>query len=96
VLPPATNLTVTGGAGQATVTWKNPNDLRFFSSDVYRGSTTVFASATKIVDSFGGGVGQVQSITDTIGSGVWRYWVVATDGAALDASPIGPVIGTVT
>jgi hypothetical protein len=96
VLPPATNLTVTGGAGQATVTWKNPNDLRFFSSDVYRGSTTVFANATKIVDSFGGGVGQVQSITDTVGSGLWRYWVVATDGAALDASPIGPVSGTVT
>jgi hypothetical protein len=96
VLPAATNLTVTGGVGQAIVTWKNPNDLRFFSSDVYRGTTTVFSAATKIVDSYGGGVGQVQSITDTVAAGTYRYWVVATDGAALDATPTGPVSGTVT
>lgn len=96
VLPPATNLTATGGDGQATVTWKNPNDLRFFSSDVYRSAGTNFATATKIMDSYGGGVGQVQSIVDTRAPGVWRYWVVATDGASLDAAATGPVSATVT
>lgn len=96
VLPPATNLTVAGGVGQATPTWKNPNDLRFFSSDIWRGTTNVFGSATKIVDSFGGGVGQVQSITDTVAAGSYFYWVVATDGASLDAAPTGPVSVTVT
>lgn len=96
VLPPATNLTATGDVGKATVTWKNPNDLRFFSSDIYRGTTTDFAAATKIVDSYGGGVGQVQSIEDTVTAGTYRYWVVATDGASLDASPTGPVTATVT
>lgn len=96
VLPPSTNLTATGGTGQATVTWKNPNDLRFFSTDVYRGTTNVFSSATKIVDSYGGGVGQVQSITDTVAAGVKYYWVVATDGASLDAAPAGPASATVT
>lgn len=96
VLLPATNVTAQGGSGQATVTWKNPNDLRFFSSDVYRGTTTVFANATKIVTGFGGGVGQVQSITDTVSSGVKRYWVVATDGNGLQSTPTGPVSATVT
>lgn len=96
VLPPSTNLTVAGGTGSAVVTWKNPNDLRFFSSDVYRGTSATFSSATKIVDSFGGGVGQVQSVTDTVAAGTYRYWVVATDGATLDALPTGPVSGTVT
>jgi hypothetical protein len=96
VLPPATNLTVEGGVGEATVTWKNPNDLRFFSSDVWRGSTSAFGSATKIVDSFGGGVGQVQSITDTVAAGTWFYWVVSTDGASLDANPTGPESDAVT
>jgi hypothetical protein len=96
VLPPATNLTATGGTGQATVTWKNPNDLRFFSSDIWRGKTTSFSAATKILDSYGGGVGQVQSINDTVAAGVWRYWVVATDGASLDAAPTGPVTVTVS
>lgn len=95
-LPQSTNLTVEGGVGEAVVTWKNPNDLRFFSSDTWRGSTAVFSAATKIVDSYGGGVGQVQSITDTVATGVWYYWNVATDGAALAATPTGPVSVTVT
>lgn len=94
--PSATNLTAEGGTGQVVVTWKNPNDLRFFSSDVWRGSTAVFSAATKIVDSYGGGVGQVQSITDTVAAGVWFYWNVATDGASLEATPTGPVSATVT
>ena len=95
-LPPATNLTVDGDVGQAVVTWKNPNDLRFFSSDIWRGSTNVFGSATKIIDNFGGGVGQVQFITDTVAAGTWYYWVVASDGASLDAAPTGPVSDVVT
>lgn len=95
-LPPASNLSVDGDVGEAVVTWKNPNDLRFFSSDIYRGTTNVFGSATKIVDSYGGGVGQVQSITDTTTPGTKYYWVVATDGASLDATPAGPVSGVVT
>ncbi len=96
VLPPALNPTAEGGVGQAIVTWKNPSDLRFFSTDIYRGTSTDFTAATKILDSYGGGVGQVQSITDTVAAGVYRYWVVATDGAALKATPAGPVTATVT
>lgn len=95
-LPPSTNLTVTGGVGEAAVTWKNPNDLRFFSSDIWRGTTNVFGSATKIVSDYGGGVGQVQSITDTVAAGTYYWWVVASDGASLDATPTGPVSGVVT
>lgn len=96
VLPSSSNLTVEGGVGEAVVTWKNPNDLRFFSSDIWRGSTTSFGSATKIVDSYGGGLGQVQSITDTVMAGTWRYWVVATDGGSIEATPVGPASGTVS
>ncbi|MEC3912199.1 hypothetical protein U5A82_17470 [Sphingobium sp. CR2-8] len=95
-LPQSTNLTGEGGVGQAVITWKNPSDLRFFSSDTWRGSTNAFSAATKIVDSYGGGVGQVQSITDTVSPGVWFYWNVATDGVSLDAAPTGPISVTVT
>jgi len=96
-LPQTTNLTVQDGVGELIVTWKNPNDLRFFSSDIWRGTTSDFGSATKIIDSYGGGVGQVQSITDSpLSPGVYYYWIVATDGAALEASPTGPESGTVT
>lgn len=95
-LPSPSNLTAVGDVGQAVVTWKNPNDLRFFSSDIWRGTTSDFGSATKIVDSYGGGVGQVQSITDTVAAGVYYYWVVASDGASLDSTPAGPETATVT
>lgn len=95
-LLPATNLTVTGGVGSANVSWRNPNDLRFYSSDIYRGSTNVFGSATKIVDDYVGGVGQVQAITDTVAPGTWYYWVVAQDNSGLAATPTGPVSGVVT
>jgi hypothetical protein len=96
-LPSASNLTVEGGVGEATVTWKNPNDLRFFSSDIWQGTTSDFGSATKIVDGYGGGVGQVQSITVTpLAPDDYFFWVVATDGDALEATPTGPETDTVT
>lgn len=96
-MPPATNLTVDGGVGEAVVTWKNPNDLRFFSSDIYRGTTNVFGAATNIAPGYAGGLGELQSITDTpLTPGVRYYWVVATDGGSIEATPTGPVSATVT
>lgn len=95
VLPPAVGVSAAAVEGKAVVTWKNPQDLRFFSSDVWRGTSADFSAATKIVDNYAGGIGQVQSITDDPGIGTWRYWVVATDGAALDAAPAGPASVTI-
>lgn len=95
-MPAPEGLTATGGVGQAAISWQNPQDLRFKSSDTWRGSTTDFGSATKIVANYAGGVGQVQSITDTVAPGVWYYWNVATDGATVESDPAGPVSATVT
>lgn len=95
-MPAPEGLTATGGVGQAVIGWQNPQDLRFKSSDTWRGSTTDFGSATKIVANYPGGVGQVQSITDTVAPGVWYFWNVATDGATVESDPAGPVSATVT
>lgn len=92
----ATNLTVTPSAGQAVVAWRNPNDLRFFMSDIRRGTTNVFASSTVIMANYSGGVGQSQSITDTIAAGTYYYWIVSKDNAGNSATPTGPVSGVVT
>ncbi|RDE07393.1 hypothetical protein DVW87_00375 [Sphingomonas aracearum] len=95
-LPAASDVSAQGGAGQAIVTWKNPNDLRFYSTNVYRGASSDFAAATQIKSGYPGGVGQVQSIADSpIASGVWFYWIEATDGDDLKAPATGPVSATV-
>ena len=96
VLPGSTGLTVEGGAGQSTITWQNPQDLRFKASDTWRGASTDFGAAMKIGDGLAGGGGQVQSITDTVAAGTWYYWNMATGGASLEADPQGPVAGVVT
>ena len=95
-MPAPEGLTATGGVGQAVISWQNPQDLRFKSSDTWRGSTTDFGSATKIVANYPGGVGQVQSITDTVAPGVWYYWNVATDGATVESDPAGPASAVVS
>lgn len=89
VLKSATNLSASAGVVQ----WKNPNDLRFFYSDVYRGATATFSAATRIIQGMQGGVGQPQSIDDVAPVGTY-YWVVshAEDGTA--AAPTGPAIST--
>ena len=95
-IAPANNLTVTGGAGSANVSWKNPNDINFYYSDIYRGTTNVFTAATKIQANYAGGVGQVQAITDTTTAGTKYYWVVARASDGTSATPTGPVSGVIT
>lgn len=90
------NLTVTGGVGNATISWKNPNDLNFYFSDTWRGTTNVFSAATKIVANFAGGVGEVQSITDTTAPGTYYYWNVARANDGTSATPAGPISGVIT
>lgn len=93
----STNLSASGGAGEASFTWKNPNDLRFFGTDIYRGTTNVFSAATKIADGYVGGVGELQSITNSpIAAGTYYYWAVANDGSDIEALPAGPVSAIVT
>lgn len=95
-LAPSELVTVTPSAGQAVVAWKNPNDLRFYMSDIWRGTTTVFSAATKIMGNYSGGVGQPQGITDTIAAGKYYYWVQAKAADGTTALPTGPVSGVIT
>lgn len=97
LLASVTNLTVNVSTpGQAVVSWKNPTDARFFATDVYRGTTNVFGTALKIMNNYGGGLGQVMQFTDTIAAGTYYYWVQAEDSVGSLAAATGPVSGVVT
>lgn len=88
----ATELSV----GDRTVSWRNPNDLRFYSSDVLRGTTDELADAAPVLTDYAGGVGQPQSFTDDAPAGTYYWWVVSKQQDGTEAAPSGPVMGIVT
>lgn len=93
---PATNLSVDPDVGNAVLSWRNPNDLNFVYTSGYRNTVNNFGTATKIFDNYAGGVGQVQSVTDTAAAGGYYWWVVAHALDGTPSSPTGPVNGVVT
>lgn len=98
---PPTELDVTGGTGEADLTWRNPPEANLRFVRVYRGTTSTFGSATAVIDVYGG-LSEVMVYTDDDeGTGLpaddYWWWVVAYDtGGVLFSSPVGPVSATVT
>jgi hypothetical protein len=92
---PVTNLSASVAGQIVTLSWRNPSDLNFENTQRYRGSTSVFASATLIGGS-PGAVSENRTATDTPGGGTWYYWVTAVDTNSIASSPVGPVIAVVS
>lgn len=69
---------ITAGTG-ATLTWRNPNDLNFYFSNIYRNTVNNFSTSVIILSNYVGGVGQPQSLEDAVAAGGYYYWVVASD-----------------
>lgn len=93
---PVSNLTVIPSTGEATLQWKNPNDLNFQYTSGYRNTTSDFGTAIEIFDLYGGGVGEIQERTDTVAAGTYYWWVVAHAGDGTPSTPVGPVTATVS
>lgn len=94
---PVTNLSLdVSTPGQAGLTWRNPNDLNFAYTSGYRNTVNDFGTATEIFTGYAGGVGQVQSVTDTVSAGTYYWWIVAHTSDGTPSSPTGPVSGAVT
>lgn len=91
---PPTDFAVTADAPDVIVDWRNPVITNFDYSEVYRGTTTTFGSATLVQTQYGAS-GAFETWTDTPGPGTWYYWVraVNTDGDPSD--PNGPANVTV-
>lgn len=95
---PPTDVTATGGAGQATISWVNPTSVNFASAKVYRAASGAdFSTATAVSGSIAGGAGAAKSYTDTgVAAGTYSYWVVAYNSGGVPSSPTGPATATVT
>lgn len=61
---PVTDLTATGGAGSATLNWRNPTTENFAYAQVFRGTTSTFSAAVQSGPNIYGGLGALMSRID--------------------------------
>lgn len=95
--PPPTELSATGAAGEASVSWRNPTSGNLAYLRVYRGTTTSFGSASLISGDIVGGLGEVMSLDDTgLTAGTYYYFVRAFNGADVGSIVAGPAEAAVT
>ena len=93
---PPTNLTATGGTGQATIGWRNPVSSTFGYTRVWRNTVNNFGAANAMGD-YAGGLGEVVSKTYTgLAAGTHYFWVVAHNpSGTVASSTVGPAAAVV-
>lgn len=91
-----TDHAVTGGAGEATSTWRNPTTANFGYVKLYRGPDGDFANAAQIGTDITGALGAVMQAVDTVGAGDYWYWVRSYSQNDVAGALVGPVQVTVT
>lgn len=90
---PPTGLTATATGGTVALDWINA-PARFYRTQLYRGTTTNFTSAT-LIATVAGVAGKVSDYVDTPGgTGVRHYWAVTINGSGVPSAPAGPVTVT--
>ena len=97
-IPPAqpTDFSGSGGAGQATLTWRNPNSSNLDHVVRYRGTDNTLADASVDGDPVVGGLGAVISVQDAVPPGTYFFWIAAANASGAASAAVGPVQVTVT
>ena len=91
---PPTGLTATATGGTVALDWINA-PTRFYRTQLYRNTTTSFASAT-LIATVAGVAGKVSDYVDTPGgTGARHYWAVTVNGSGVPSAPAGPVTVTI-
>jgi hypothetical protein len=91
-----TGLSVTGGAGEATVNLTAPGSANFSRAVIYRAASASFVTAT-VAGSVYGAPNASLSFTDTgLAAGTWFYWATAANGSAIESAEVGPVSDSVS
>lgn len=93
---PVTAFSAAGGAGEATISGRNPTTANFSYVRIFRSATTNFGDAADVGEPAQKGLGQTFTFTDTVGAGTYHYWARAFSSAGVGATPTGPDDATVT
>lgn len=88
-----TSVDATGGSGQATITWDNPNSANFQALKIYRNTVNTFGSATLAATLYTG----VETYDDTgLSADDYYYWVTAANGSGVESSEVAAASNPVT
>lgn len=90
--PPApTEVSATGGVGEATITWRNPSSSSLSYVKLFRNTSDDFGTASDVSGAIVGGLGQVMSVVDDgLAPGTYWWWVVAYNAENVASAPGGP------
>lgn len=91
---PASDFTAELDGADVVLTWRNPATIEHDYVNIYRGTVPSIFSAS-IIDSIVGGPSEIQTATDTPGSGDFYYWLVTVDFEGNESFPVGPELVTV-
>lgn len=83
--PKPSNLSVSLNINVVQLTWRVPTRADFLYLAVYRAPVAQFDAAAAITDNLTGSLGGIMTIDDTVASGSWWYWIVATNSDAAAA-----------
>jgi len=91
-----TEFTATGGVGNATIDWRNPNESSFDHVEIYESATNVFGTATQLgADQFGA-LGELMESIETLAAGTHYIWLVAYTSGGGNSGPTASQTVTVT
>lgn len=93
-----TNLSASGGVGQAIIRWRNPNSSNFSTAKVYRAASGAgFGAASDASGDLTGALGADMDVINTsVPAGIYDYWVTSKNASSVESGPAGPVTATVT
>lgn len=91
-----TNVSRTGGVGQATFNWRTPNSSNYYGARLYWNTTNSFGTATLAATEYGSPNKDDSKIITGISAGTRYGWIVAINRSGVAAAAVATGSFTVT
>jgi hypothetical protein len=91
-----TNVSSTGGTGEATINWKTPNNSNYYATVIYRNTVNDINTSTIVDVVYGAANTSENYLDDSLSADDYYYWVVAINGSNIPSTPVATGLTTVT
>lgn len=93
---PITALSATGGSGQVSLAWANPNSSNFHAVNVYRNTVNDINTATLVHTEFGAPSSADAYVDSGLAAGTYYYWLKSRNVSAVEGTAVASGAETVT